>query len=575
MTDDLGRHIRERYPPGQPVERLDGQDTRALFFAAYAWLERNYEIVNRMNVFPVPDGDTGTNMLLTIKRAWEEIAEESSDHVGHIVGRLAHGALMGARGNSGVIFSQILRGMARTLKEASHLCTQNLADALHEGSKTAYRGVSRPVEGTILTVAREAAQAARAAAHLDNDLRFLFERTLQAAQQALANTPNLLPVLKQAGVVDSGGMGFCLIWEGMTRCLRGEVIVPGTAEVAAAEVDVSGMADQWGYDVQYLVYADGVTEEQVRHGLEALGGESIVVGMADGVVKVHVHGPDPGPFLSYGASLGHLDDVVVENMTLQTLERKGEFQPPAGPSRSWREGTPAPSYALPSSLVAETQPLSRVGIVAVSPGPGFDEILRGLGVQAVVPGGQTMNPSTADILKVVEQVPQDEVLILPNNKNVIMAAEQAAQMSHKKVRVVPTHSLPQAVSAMLAFDPEGDLDRNFESMTATLGNVRSGQVTVAISAARFDGIEVQKGDIIGLAEGDLVTKGADVTEVVLDLLRHLEAEKGEIITLYYGDNIEQDEAEALADRVRQAFPDQEVEVVYGGQPHYPYIVSVE
>lgn len=569
MIGDLSRHIVERHPPGQPVEALDGVDLRALFYAGYAWLERNHQIVDRMNVFPVPDGDTGTNMLLTVKRAWEEVAEEVSDHAGHIVSRLAHGALMGARGNSGVILSQILRGMAHLVQDLSCLRSRELAEALREGSKTAYRGVSKPVEGTILTVAREAAEAAQAAARLDSDLRFLFERTLQAAQQALANTPNLLPVLKQAGVVDSGGMGFCLLWEGMTRILRGEMIVRSTEERAAVEADLRSLADEWGYDVQFLVYTDQVDEEQVRHQLEALGGESIVLGVADGVLKVHVHGPDPGPFLSYGASLGHLDDIVVENMTLQTLRRKGAFPVP-GPD------TPSPTPDLPAApVITPVETAAQVSVIAVSPGPGFDEIFRSLGAQEIVPGGQTMNPSTADILAAVERVPQQEALILPNNKNIILAAEQAAQMSPKNVRVVPAQTLPQGVTAMLSFDPEANVEQNYRVMCDACEGVRSGQVTTAISDAHFEGLEVKAGDIIGLTEGELAVRGSEVTQVVLDLLRHMGAEEGEIITLYYGADVSQEEACALADRVRAAFCEQEVEVIHGGQPHYPYVLSVE
>ncbi len=577
MTEEIVHRLRERFPPSRPVRRLNGQDVRALFHAGYAWLERHYEIVNRMNVFPVPDGDTGTNMLLTVKRAWEEIASDTSDHAGHIVNRIAHGALMGARGNSGVILSQVLRGMAKVLASEAELDSRLLAESLKEGSKTAYRGVSKPVEGTILTVVRETAEAAEAAARLEEDLRFFFEHTLHAAQQALANTPNLLPVLKQAGVVDSGGMGFCYLWEGMTRALRGEVIARGEVVTTAAEADLSDMPDEWGYDVQFLIYADNVDEEEVRQHLEALGGESIVVGKVGNVIKVHVHGRDPGPFLSYGASLGELDDIVVENMTLQTLRRKGK-----GPAPVPREEaipsppTPPAPDTLPAALVAQSEPQqARVGLVAVSPGPGFDEILRNLGVDAVVPGGQTMNPSTAGLLKAIDSVPQDDVIVLPNNKNIYLAATQAAEMSAKRVRVVPTRSLPQAISALLAFDPEADVDQNAEAMTEALEGVRSGSVTVAVQDARWNGLEVKAGDAIGLLEDDLVVKAATPEEAVLALLEHMRAQDHEIITLYYGDEVDEARAQALAEKVREAYPDQEVEVLYGGQPHYPYILSVE
>ncbi len=573
VAEDVSRHIFEKYRPDQPIQRIDGQDLRALFYAGYAWLERHHEIVNRMNVFPVPDGDTGTNMLLTLKRAWEEIADENDTHVGHIMGRIAHGALMGARGNSGVIFSQIVRGMAKRLEDVSLLGSQDLADALKEGSLTAYRGVGKPVEGTILTVVKETAAAAEAAARLEDDLRFLFEHALQAAQESLANTPNLLPVLKQAGVVDSGGMGFTYIWEGMTRALRGEIITRGTAQWEEAEADLSELPDEWGYDVQYLIYLDkqGVTEDDVRHHLEALGGESIVVGKVGNVIKVHVHGSDPGPFLSYGATLGHLDDVVVENMTLQTLRRKGKA-PEQVPATLI--STP-PELVPPAHLLAEDTMSARVAVIAISPGPGFDEIFRSLGVQKIVHGGQTMNPSTSDILEAVEQVPQEEVIVLPNNKNILMAAQQAAQVAEKKVKVVPSRSLPQGIAALLAFDPDADVAQNYEAMQAALDNVITGKVTVAVNDANINGLSVREGDVIGLVEDGLVARGDSVDEVVLSVLEKMDARDAEIITIYYGEGVTEKEAQALAEKVKEAFPEQEVEVLYGGQPHYPYILSAE
>ena len=573
MTQEITRRIPDRYPPGVPVEQLDGQDVRALFYAAYVWLERHYETVNRMNVFPVPDGDTGTNMLLTVKRAWEEIAEESDTHAGHIVSRIAHGALMGARGNSGVILSQVFRGMARRLEDVSTLGSQELAESLEEGSKTAYRGVSKPVEGTILTVVRETAEAALAAARLESDLRFLFEHTLQVAYQALQKTPELLPVLKKAGVVDSGAMGFYYLWEGMTRNLRGEIIDREGDILTPREADLGELPDEWGYDIQFLLYNASVGEEEVRQRLEALGGESIVVGKAGNVIKVHVHGPDPGPFLSYGASLGELDDIVVENMTLQTLRRKGKFRP-ADALQPVPERNPLPS-APPSELLVEEGPENRVAVIAVSPGPGFDHVFRSLGVDAIVSGGQTMNPSTADFIAAIDGVPQEEVILLPNNKNVILAAEQAAQLSDKTVRVIPSRTVPQGIAAMLAFDPEGNLDENAENMRAALENVLTGSVTTAVNDAAFDHIQVRKGDIIGLADGKLVTRGSDLEEVVLDLLRRMGAEEFELITLYFGEGVSEEEAHALAQRIQEAFPDQEIEVLHGGQPHYPYILAVE
>ncbi len=575
MSQEIIHRIPNRYPPGTPVERLDGQDIRALFYAAYAWLERHYETVNRMNVFPVPDGDTGTNMLLTVKRAWEEIEDDPDEHVGHIVGKIAHGALMGARGNSGVILSQVFRGMARRLEQEATIGSQELAESLQEGSKTAYRGVGKPVEGTILTVVRETAEAALAAARLKKDLRFLFEHTLQVAFRALERTPEQLPVLKKAGVVDSGALGFCYLWEGMTRHLRGEIIERTEGELREGEADLSELPDEWGYDIQFLLYADHVSEEHVREQLEALGGESIVVGKIGDVIKVHVHAPDPGPFLSYGASLGELDDIVVENMTLQTLRRKGKFRPAAKIASTASSISSIVPEDPPINLLADEELQNRVAVVAVSPGEGFHRVFQSLGVDRIVNGGQTMNPSTADLLEAVENVPQEEVIILPNNKNVILAAEQAAAMSKKRVHVIPTRTVPQGIAAMLAFDPEGDADQNVEAMKGAMENVRTGSVTVAVNDAEFDHIRVRRGDVIGLADGKLITKGNRIPEVVLDLLKRMKAEEFEIITLYYGDGVKEEEAQNLAQEVQNTFPEQEIEVIYGGQPHYPYIISLE
>ncbi len=576
MSQDIITHLHERHPPNVPVSEIDGQDMRALLYAAYAWLERHYEIVDRMHVFPVPDGDTGTNMLLTIKRAWEEIEHDESDHAGHILERIAHGTLMGARGNSGVIFSQIMRGMVKRLGDLPRFDAPSMAEGLEEGSNTAYRGVSQPVEGTILTVARAAAEAARAAAHLESDLRFLFEYTLQAAQEALANTPNLLPVLKQAGVVDSGGMGFCYIWEGMTRALRGEMITRAAEKQVAAEADLSTLPDEWGYDIQFLVYTNDVDEEEVRQHLEALGGESIVVGKVGHVIKVHVHGPDPGPFLSYGASLGQMDDIVVENMTLQTLRRKGKGPEPVPDVTVERLSVAErESENHPAAIMPQEMPAGRTAVVAVSPGPGFDDILRSLGVQALVSGGQTMNPSTAEILEAIEQVPQEDVIVLPNNKNIVMAAEEAAKSANKRVRVVPSRTLPHGIAALMAFNPDADADENHEIMTQALDNVVVGQVTIAVSDAHFDGLDVKAGQFIGIVDNKLVVAGSEMDEVVLETLRKMNAQEHEIITLYYGDNVTEEQAQRMAENVRKAFPEQEVDVLYGGQPHYPYILSAE
>jgi DAK2 domain fusion protein YloV len=556
-----------KHPVEIPVTALDGEDLQAMLYAARANLGLHRDFINELNVFPVPDGDTGTNMLLTMDAACEEIAPLSRPTVGSLLQRAAHGALMGARGNSGVILSQILRGMARVLDNKA-LCTAfDLAEALREGTDTAYKGVSKPVEGTILTVVRRASEAAGKAASVDQDLRFVLERVVYAAAEAVAETPSLLPILAKAGVVDAGGQGLYVILEGMLRCLRGEQVIAATQE--ETEAQLAGFADEWGYDIQYLILGRDLDEEFIRRRLAELGGQSIVVGSGDGVIKVHVHSNDPGPILSLGASLGHLDDIVVENMTLQTLRRRS--------ARSQATSS-APVVSLASSPVAELPANSsegEIGIVAVVPGPGFRRLFESLGVSAIVPGGQTMNPSTQELLDAIEQVPNQEILVLPNNGNIILAAQQAQALSRKRVRIVPSRTLPQGISALLAFNPQVGLEENARNMEAALRAVETGEITIAIRDAEFDGLRVSAGDVIGLHNNALSARGDSVSAVMDQLLAQMRAAEAEVITIYYGQPVTREEAEAMADRVRAAYPNQEVELIDGGQPHYHYIFSVE
>ena len=565
----------DKHPPDQPILALDGQDWKRLIHGAVYWLERHHAAVNRLNVFPVPDGDTGTNMLLTLRKAWEEIGALHDDGIGPIAGKVAHGALMGARGNSGVILSQILRGMARAWDGKAQCDATTMVAAWQEGTDAAYKGVNKPVEGTILTVCREATEAAKTALQLDNDIRFLFIQLLQAAHRSLENTPNLLPVLKQAGVVDSGGMGLYVIIEAFTKMLQGETIMPVATEAAADEADLSELGDEWGYDIQFLLFTDKVTEHDVRQKLMDMGGESIVVGGSNGVIKVHVHSEDPGPFISYGASLGHLDDIVLENMTLQTLRRKGEWQEPGGSSID--NMVPQNAADLPPSalIAASTKIANKVGLIAVAPGPGLAEVFRSLGVDKIISGGQTMNPSTEEFVQAIDQLEQREIIILPNNSNILLAAQQSASLSDKEVVVLPTKTIPQGIAALLAHNPLAGLGEDAAAMKDGMQGVKSGQVTKAVSNAKFDDIQVKEGDFIGIGEGKLLSKGESLDEVVLDLLRHLLVDDAEIVTLYYGEPVRKEEADQLAEKVFTVCHDCDVEVVYGGQPYYHYILSVE
>ena len=540
---------------------VDGERFKWLVHAGLVWLRQHQEEINALNVFPVPDGDTGTNMVLTMQSAWEEVASVDEKNVGKVAHRVAHGALMGARGNSGVILSQIWRGMARHLDNKEWLTAADLAAALEEGVRTAYKGVIRPVEGTILTVAREAAEEATLAAARTTDLSAVLERAVRRAWDALARTPDLLPVLAEAGVVDAGGQGLCVILEGMMRALRGEVM----GEVAAA-TSVAGPAfaaeavpeEEYGYDVQFLIVGQNLDVEAIRRDIDAMGTSTLVVG-DENTVKVHVHIPDPGVPLSYAVRLGSLRDVVVEDMQAQYQEFV----------RAREQARPAPA-----AMVSGTPP-REVGVVAVVSGDGLEKVFMSLGASAIVPGGQTMNPSTEEILRVVEGLPTPQVVILPNNGNIILAARQAQELSRKEVVVVPTRSIPQGVAALLAFNHQAGLEENAEAMERAAREVHTGEVTTATRDASLNGVQVRQGQIIGLQDDQLVVSGDTVDEVVEALLDRMGVADLEIVTLYYGADVRQEEAEALAARLQEKYPDQTFEVVYGGQPHYFYILSAE
>jgi DAK2 domain fusion protein YloV len=541
---------------------VDGERFKRLVYAGLVWLRQHQEEINALNVFPVPDGDTGTNMVLTMQSAWEEVASVDENNVGKVAHRVAHGALMGARGNSGVILSQIWRGMARHLDNKEWLTASDLAAALEEGVRTAYKGVIRPVEGTILTVAREAAEEATLAAGRTTDLSVVLERAVRRAWDALARTPDLLPVLAEAGVVDAGGQGLCVILEGMMRALRGEVM----GESAAVATTVMGPAfaaeavpeEEYGYDVQFLIVGQNLDVEAIRRDIDAMGTSTLVVGDSE-TVKVHVHVPDPGVPLSYAVRLGSLRDVVVEDMQAQYREFV----------RAREQARPAPA------MMVSGAPPREVGVVAVVSGDGLEKVFMSLGASAVVPGGQTMNPSTEEILRVVESLPTPKVVILPNNGNIILAARQAQELSQKEVVVVPTRSIPQGVAALLAFNHQAGLEENAETMERAAREVHTGEVTTATRDASLNGVQVRQGQIIGLQDDQLVVSGDTVDQVVEALLDRMGVADLEIVTLYYGAGVRQEEAEALAARLQEKYPDQTFEVVYGGQPHYFYILSAE
>jgi len=540
--------------PGSASTSCDGQDLKRLIGAGLAWLERHQAAINALNVYPVPDGDTGTNMLLTMQSAYAEIQESPEEEVGIIAQKVAHGALMGARGNSGVILSQIFRGFARSLEKLEAFDTVQFAAALREAAVTAYKGVIKPVEGTILTVAREAAEEAVPAAVGSDDLIYVLERVVQAARESVARTPSLLPVLADAGVIDAGGQGLYIILEGMLRYTRGERLNIDTELAAAMGLQALHLESEgdYGYDVQFIVHGQNLNVEEIRECIAAMGDCALVVGDSR-AVKVHVHSPEPGTPINYGASLGSLSRVIVENMQ----EQYQEF---------------VLSKAKPSAT--PEAPLG-IGTVVVAPGVGLHTVFQSLGASAVVSGGQTMNPSTEELLKAVESVASDEIIILPNNKNIVMAAEQTKALSEKKVSVVPTITIPQGISALLALNYQADLETNARVMSEAASSIQTVEVTTAVRTVQVNGMSVQEGEVIGLVNGKLTVKGSSPAEVVLQALAEINAAGYEIITLYYGESVTANEAEELAVQIQGNYPEQEIEIVDGGQPHYHYILSAE
>jgi DAK2 domain fusion protein YloV len=528
---------------------------KRLIGAGLAWLERHQAAINALNVYPVPDGDTGTNMLLTMQSAYQEIQESPEEEVGGIAQKVAHGALMGARGNSGVILSQIFRGFARSLEGVEAFDTVQFAAALREAAVMAYKGVIKPVEGTILTVARESSEIAVNAAASSEDLTYVLERVVQEARDSVTRTPTLLSVLAEAGVVDAGGQGYYVILEGMLRYARGERL---TIDADLAEgMDLHALhlesEEGYGYDIQYIIHGEGLNVEEIRETIASLGDCALVVGDTR-AVKVHVHSPEPGTPINYGASVGSISRVIVENMQ----EQYQDFV-----------------LSKAQQPVAPIEPLSGVGTVVVAPGPGLTTVFESLGASFVVPGGQTMNPSTEELLKAVENIPADDVIILPNNKNIVMAAEQAKSLSEKQVEVVPTITVPQGISALLALNYQADLATNVRTMVEATEAIETAEVTRAVRSVQIDGMDVEEGEVIGLVNGKLKVKGDRPDKVVMEALECMRAQDYEIITLYYGESMTADEAEQLADEITVHYPEQEIEVVDGGQPHYHYILSAE
>jgi len=539
---------------------VDGQLFKRALLGSLSWLAANHEEVNRLNVFPVPDGDTGTNMLLTLQSAVEDVKESNAAEVSKIAKLASHGSLMGARGNSGVILSQIFRGFARAVEGKSALTPAELAAAFEEAANAAYRAVNKPTEGTILTVAREAGRAAATAASTpDANVPRVIAAAAAGARSAVLKTPSQLQILRDAGVVDAGGFGLQLILEGMLKSVEeSEPTLAAMAETKrpvspASQVSLDLPEGGWGYCTEFLIEGNSLDTDLIRGQIESLGNSVLVVGEPE-LVKVHVHTDDPTGVINLAGGYGKILKLNVGDMSTQhrrILESEGA----AGRSRP-----PRPNGA---------------GLAAVVAGRGLVEIFRGLGVDAIIEGGQTMNPSTQDMLTAIESVPYDEVILLPNNGNVIPAAKQVVGLTKKKVHVVDTHSVPQGVSAVVAFRPERSGLENLKAMKAEAERVQTIEVTHAVRDTRSNGVKVKKGDVIGLINDRLEFAGDDYPDVVKRALGRLGPDSYELVTVYRGEQASDDELARLESEIRSNYPGLEVEVQQGGQQHYPFILSVE
>ncbi len=555
MTVDTARVEKLRKQP------IDGQSLKRLVEAGMTWLRTNQQIVNSLNVFPVPDGDTGTNMVLTMQSAWNEIKNLGHRNIGQMAAAVSQGALMGARGNSGVILSQLWRGFARGVHDKEVLDVETMVKAFAEARDTAYKGVVRPVEGTILTVAKEVAAKTEATAGSAQDAIEILEIAVKAADEAVQSTPELLPVLKQAGVVDSGGKGLFFILEGMLRHVYGEPLDTPTMSVQPiSAMNLQEAMEEVEEGQDYEVVVDFFPQDELNlssfYGRLEEMGTSIQVGEGDGMYRMHIHVPTEKRYepIDYIMGLGTITKVAIENL----LAQMDSIQK----SKSAR------------IEVAAVEP-GQIAVVVVSPGAGLSRIFASLGVAAVVKGGQTMNPSTQDILQSFENLPTDRIIILPNNKNIVMAANQARDVTVKKVAVVPTKTVPQGLAAMLSLDPEGELVAVAEKMTKAMSGVQTGEITVATRSVEIDGVKVETGEVIALLDGNLVLSASSVEEGCLGLLEKANAAGHELITLFYGEEMSQSEANRIVDAVRAKFPAQEIELQEGGQPHYQFIISVE
>ncbi len=553
------------------TNQIDAKMLSKMFLAGATNLENKKEWINELNVFPVPDGDTGTNMTMTIMSAAREVAGLGSEpDMASICKAISSGSLRGARGNSGVILSQLFRGFTRGIKEETLLTVPVIADAFDKAVETAYKAVMKPKEGTILTVAKGAATKARELAENgEEDLDTFFAQILEHANYVLSQTPEMLPVLKQAGVVDSGGQGLVEVLSGAYDAFQGKEIVsniqPATSSAPKTSMEVQAEADiKFGYCTEFIIMLEKPfplkAEMDFKAFLESIG-DSIVCVADEDVVKVHVHTNDPGLAIQRALTYGQLSNLKIDNMRLEHQEKLFKM---------------AEKQEAENTAAADNEPPKPVGFIAVSVGEGVNEIFKSLGVDYIIEGGQTMNPSTADILDAVDKVNAETIFILPNNKNIILAANQAAElMTDKNLLVIPTKTIPQGITAVINYVAEASNDENEQNMLEEIKNVKSGQVTYAVRDTMIDDKEIKTGDYMGIGDAGILAVGQDRKLTTEEMVAAMVDDSSELISIYYGDEVTEEDAEALRVELEDAYPSCDIELQYGGQPIYYYIISVE
>ncbi len=554
------------------INTIDAAMLKKCFLAGAANLEAKKEIINELNVFPVPDGDTGTNMTMTILSAAKEVSAISAPNFENLSKAISGGSLRGARGNSGVILSQLFRGFTKEIKTVTVIDAQVLARAFQKATETAYKAVMKPKEGTILTVAKGLADKMNELACENGDLEEILGQVLEHGRYVLSQTPEMLPVLKEAGVVDSGGQGLIEVISGVYDCLLGKEIDLSAAlgeTTAKVETDAVQAEIKFGYCTEFIVNVekkfDNGDELNFKAYLESIG-DSIVVVADDDIVKVHVHTNDPGLAIQKALIYGSLSKIKIDNMREEHREKLiKEAEKLEAEKKAQEESTKKPA-----------EPKKKYGFISVSAGAGLSEIFEGLGVDVVIEGGQTMNPSTEDMLNAIDKVNAENVFILPNNSNIILAANQAQSIvTDKKVYVVPSKTIPQGITALINFDESAEPDANLENMSSEMKNVKTGQVTYAVRDTSMDGKEIKQNDIMGIGDKTILSVGKDVEATTMDMLAQLIDDESELISVYYGEDVTSEAVDSLTAKLEETYPDLDLEVHSGGQPIYYYIVSVE